>query len=64
LLTGLVGDTVSLPAATEADQELTPTATKTVATLPTPEGTEHGEVAMLRGEYFNFFVRILLMFFF
>jgi hypothetical protein len=55
---------VSLPAATEADQELTPTATKTVATLPTPEGTEHGEVAMLRGEYFNFFVRILLMFFF
>jgi hypothetical protein len=51
-----------MPATAEADQEPTPAVTVTVATLPTPE--DDTEVAILRGEYFNFFVRIFFPSFF
>jgi len=40
--------TAPMPAAPEADQDLTPTATVTAATLPTPEDAQSPDVAVLR----------------
>jgi hypothetical protein len=61
LLTGLTGVTVPTSATSEADQDLTPTATDTVATLSTPGDSQHAEVTMLCGKYFDFFACILLL---
>ena len=40
--------------AVEADQDLIPAATDTVATLPTLEDVRHAKSTILRGEYFDF----------
>jgi hypothetical protein len=61
LLTGLAGVTVPMPATSEADQDLTRAAMDTVATLSTPGDSQHAEVTMLRGKYFDPFACILLL---
>jgi hypothetical protein len=61
LLTGLAGVTVPTPATSKADQDLTLVATDTVATLSTSGDSQHAEVTMLCGKYFDFFACILLL---
>lgn len=55
--------------AVEADQDLIPAATDTVATLPTPEDVRHARNTIIRGKYFDFvcasyqfFISLFLLF--
>jgi hypothetical protein len=64
LLTALAGDTASMPATVEA-QDLTSAAADIIATSPTSEEVvQDSDIAILRGKYFHFIARILLIYIF